>query len=76
MESRNCQVLTVRVTTPGTVGAAIQRQRWSKIARRTTVEKFVNQSIAIYVTLICVLKQHQTTGRHKNKIDLGFQRLT
>ena len=27
----------------GTVGAAAQRQGWSKIASRTTVEKFLNQ---------------------------------
>ena len=43
MERRDCQVLTVRVTTPSTIVAAAQRQGWSKIATRTTVEKFVNQ---------------------------------
>ena len=31
---RICQILTVRMTTPGIVGAAAQRQGWSKIARR------------------------------------------
>ena len=30
-------------TTPGTVRAAAKRQGWSKIARRTTAYKFINQ---------------------------------
>ena len=34
---------------PGTVGAAAQEQGWFKIARRTTVEKFVNQSCSLAV---------------------------
>ena len=29
MEGRNCEVMMVRVTTPGTVSAAAQRQGWS-----------------------------------------------
>ena len=32
MERRNCQVFTVRVTIPGTVAIAAQRQGWSEIA--------------------------------------------
>ena len=33
----------VWVATSGAVGAAVQRQGWSKIARRATVEKFVDK---------------------------------
>ena len=36
-------MLTVKVTIPGAAGAAAQRQEWFKIAKKATVEKFVNQ---------------------------------
>ena len=36
-ERRNCQILMIRVTVPGTVGATAQRQGRTKIARRTSV---------------------------------------